>query len=315
MAESVRDIRRRIKSVKSIAQITKAMEAVSANKMRKSQMFALNARPYAIAALELLENLIATTPRLPDFFTGREVKKTAILVVTADKGLAGAYNSNVLRAAEKFAAGLSREKKDFAVITVGKKAKEYFSRRGFPIAASFSGFSDFSKLHETNPVADSVMAGFKAGSYDEVVAIYTHFRTTLKQEVAVRKVLPLTREGIIEMVLGILPEHGKYAPKAGHQSAVSKAATAPHSAEYIFEPDPAAILSALVPRLLAMHVHHAILEANASEHSSRMVAMKNASDNARDLIDDLSLRYNKVRQAGITRELIEITAGREALNN
>lgn len=309
MAESARDIKRRIKSVKNIAQITKAMEAVSANKMRKSQNFAIQARPYAVASFQLLENLLDRTPKLPEIFAGREVKKTLLIVVTADKGLAGAYNSNVIRTAEKWMKEMKAGNKEFAVLAVGKKAKEYFMRRDMPIAGSFSGFSDFSKLNQTEPVAKLATDGFMNKEWDEVFAIYTNFKTTLKQEVSVRKLLPVTKEGLEEMIFGILPESGKFA--AGDEQRIH--APQKYKSEYVFEPSPDTILNELVPRLLAMHIHHIILESNASEHSSRMVAMKNASDNAKDLIGGLTLKYNKVRQAGITREIIEITAGSEAL--
>lgn len=306
---STRDIQKRIKSVKSIAQITKAMEAVSANRMRKSQSFAIEARPYAVASLEMLENLLGRTPNLPAILQGRPVKKSLLVIVTGDKGLAGAYNANVLRAADKWVHKMRHEKKDFVLITVGKKAKEHFTRKSGDICNSFAGFSDYSKLKETHPIADVVVNGFASGLWDEAFAVYTNFKTTLRQEVAVRKILPVTKEGIVEMVLGVFPEYGRYAPKKG-QELVS----APkYSLEYIFEPSPEVILSALIPKLLHMHMHHIILEANASEHSARMVAMKNASNNAKDIIGDLTLVYNKVRQAGITRELIEITAGSEAL--
>lgn len=312
MAESARDIKRRIKSVKNIAQITKAMEAVSANKMRKSQSFAIQARPYAVASFQLLENLLARTPKLPEIFTGREVKKTLLIVVTADKGLAGAYNSNVLRTAEKWVKERKSGNKEFAVLAVGKKAKEYFSRRDIPVAGSFSGFSDFSKLNQTEPVAKLATDGFMNKEWDEVFAIYTNFKTTLKQEVAVRELLPVTKEGLEEMIFGILPESGRFAER-GNEQEQRIHAPQKYKSEYVFEPTPEKILNELVPRLLAMHIHHIILESNASEHSSRMVAMKNASDNAKDLIGGLTLKYNKVRQAGITREIIEITAGSEAL--
>ncbi len=313
MAESARDIKRRIKSVKNIAQITKAMEAVSANKMRKSQNFAIQARPYAIASLEMLQNLLARTPKLPEILTGRLVKKTLLLVVTADKGLAGAFNSNVLRVAEKWTKTMKKDNKEFAVLTVGKKSKEYFARRGFEIAGSFAGFSDFSKLNQTAPVAKLATDGFINKEWDEVIAIYTNFKTTLRQEVSTRKLLPVTKEGVEEMVLGILPEAGKFAPKGEQNVHAPEKYKSKYNSQYVFEPTPDKILSELVPRLLAMHIHHIILESNASEHSSRMVAMKNASDNAKDIIGDLTLVYNKVRQAGITREIIEITAGSEAL--
>lgn len=313
MAESARDIKRRIKSVKNIAQITKAMEAVSANKMRKSQKFALDARDYSVAALKLLENLLSRTPELPEILKGRPVGKSLLVIVTADKGLAGAYNSNVIRVAEKWVNGMKKEGRPFALITVGKKAKEYFGKRA-DIAKNFVGFSDFSKLNQTNPVADSVTKGFINGEWDEVKAVYTNFKTTLKQEVVLRQILPVTKEGIVEMVLGILPEAGKYALR-GNQSEQHAEIRSQYHSEYIFEPSPKHILESLIPKLLHMHIHHIILEANASEHSSRMVAMKNASDNAKDLIGGLTLAYNKVRQAGITKEIIEITAGSESLKN
>jgi len=303
---STRDIKRRIKSVKNIAQITKAMEAVAANKMRKSQEFAIQARPYAVASLELLHNLLSRTPNAPALLKSREVKKSALLVVTSDKGLAGAYSSNVIRVAEKWVADKKKSGAEFTLIVVGKKARDYFSHRGIPIHESFSGFGDFSELDETKAITDLIVNGFLIGSWDEVYAVYTHFRTTLRQEVLARKLLPATEAGISEMVQGILPEHGRYS-KTHDKKAV------PLAIEYKFEPSTSEIINTLVPRIIAMHVHHVILEANASEHSSRMVAMKNASDNAKDLIADLSLVYNKVRQAGITREIIEITAGKQAL--
>lgn len=303
---STRDIKRRIKSVKNIAQITKAMEAVAANKMRKSQEFALVARPYAVASLELLHNLLSRTPNVPVLLRAREVKKSALLVVTSDKGLAGAYSSNVIRMADKWVTEKKKAGAQFTLIVVGKKARDYFSHRNIPIHETFSGFGDFSELEETKAVTDLIVNGYLVGSWDEVHAIYTHFRTTLNQEVLSRQVLPATESGIAEMVQGILPEAGRYS-KTHDKKTVSPAI------EYKFEPSVQEIINTLVPRIIAMHVHHIILEANASEHSSRMVAMKNASDNAKDLIQDLSLVYNKVRQAGITREIIEITAGKQAL--
>lgn len=309
--ESARDIKRRIKSVKNIAQITKAMEAVSANKMRKSQAYAINARPYAVAALEMLGNLISRTPKLPSFFIERDVNRVLVLVITADKGLAGAYNSNVLRSADKLIRGIKDEGKEAVVMAVGKKSKEYFTRRGVEIIESFSGFGDYSEMSETKPIAKSIIEAYLAEYCDEAVAVYTNFKTTLSQEVVHRKILPVTKNGIVEMVLGILPEHGKYSRDIQHD--VSE--DTENDTEYIFEPSAEKILENLVPKLIAMDIHHIILEANASEHSSRMVAMKSASDNAKDINHDLNLLYNKVRQAGITRELSEITAGREALAN
>lgn len=310
---STKSIKQRIRSVKNIGQITKAMEVVSATKMRKSQEFALQARPYAVASLEMLQNLLVRTPEklMPPLLNARQVKQTLLLIITSDKGLAGALNANVLRKAEA-RINANQRGDTYTVITVGKKAKDYLERRGISIHKSFSGFGDHSTLQQTLPVADLVLKGFLAGEWDQVEAVYMNFRTTLLQEAVIKKILPVTRESIEEAVASILPEKGRFSEGAS-QSYQLKAKSSSYNYEYKFEPSPAEILTMLVPQLLYMHIHHIILESNASEHSARMVAMKNASDNARELIGDLTLAYNKARQAGITNELIEITAGREAL--
>lgn len=314
---STKSIKQRIRSVRNIGQITKAMEVVSATKMRKSQQFALNARPYAAASFEMLENLLSRTPEklMPPLLKPRPVHTTLLLVITSDKGLAGAFNANVLRKAESRIGAnpdANRREEKNLLLTVGKKAREYFERRGFSIHTSFFGFGDRSTLQETLPVADLVLKGFLAGEWDEVEAVYMNFRTTLVQEAVVKKILPVTRESIQEAVAGIVPERGRFSEEAS-KSYQLEAKSSSYNYEYKFEPSPAEILAMLVSQLLRMHIHHIILESNASEHSARMVAMKNASDNARELIGGLTLAYNKSRQAGITNELIEITAGREAL--
>lgn len=307
---SLREVKRRIKSVKNTAQITKAMEAVSATKMRKSQEFALRARPYAAAGLDMLKNLLTRTQTVPDLLQSREIKNSCLLVITSDKGLAGAFNSNVLKKAENWLNSKKKQRASFYLVTVGKKTKDYFERRGFQIHHHFTGFGDFSTLKQTMPVASLVLDGFKNGRWDEVEAFYTNFRTTLKQEVVLRKILPVSAESVEEIVTGILPEKGKYADR---ETVNLNLKSYTYAYEYKFEPSPAEILNKLIPQLLRVNLHHLILESNASEHSARMVAMKNASDNAKELIGDLTLDYNKLRQAGITGELIEITAGAEVL--
>ena len=306
---SAKEIKRRIKSTKSTAQITKAMEVVSATKMRKSQEFALRSRPFALASLEMLNNLLSRTPSLPPLLMARDTKKSALLVVTSDKGLAGAFNANVLKTAENWISSKKETGLETAMITVGKKAREFFGKKKFVLQKSFSGFGDFSSLAQTLPVAETIIDGFLLGAFDELDAVYTNFRTTLKQETILKKILPITKEGIEEAVKGILPEYGKYAETSIKYSVSS----IKYNYEYKFEPSADEILNVLVPQLIRMHIHHIILESNASEHSARMVAMKNATDAARDLMDELTLTYNKTRQAGITRELTEITAGTEAL--
>ncbi|MFY9462870.1 MAG: ATP synthase F1 subunit gamma [Candidatus Sungiibacteriota bacterium] len=308
---STKSIKQRIKSVKNTSQITKAMEVVSATKMRKSQAFALGARSYAVAGLEMAQNLLARTPinQLPPLLTPREIKTSCLLVVTSDKGLAGAFNGNVLKKAEAQIAQYMVLRRPYILITVGKKAKEYFERRGSTPVKSFWGYGDYSTITETQEVADAVLAGFLDGSWDEVHAAYMNFRSTLVQESVIKKILPATKEGIEDAVASILPERGRFA----NLQPTTYNLQPRYQYEYKFEPSAAEILQALVPQLIKMHIHHIILESNASEHSARMVAMKSASDNARDLITDLTLVYNNARQASITRELSEITAGAEAL--
>ncbi|MBI3442195.1 MAG: ATP synthase F1 subunit gamma [Candidatus Sungbacteria bacterium] len=310
---SIKTIKQRIKSVKSTSQITKAMEVVSATKMRRSQEFAIRARPYAVASLELLHNLLRRSPVRPALLTSRLVKKSALLVVTSDKGLAGAFNANVLRRAEEWHAAHP----DSAIFTIGKKAREYFERRGVPLLESYSEFGDFTELSQTLPISDRLISGFLNNEWDEVDATYTNFRTTLLQEATMKKILPVTEKGIEEVVAGILPQHGKYAADSTSRDSSASPQNdhikGRYNYEYRFEPSANEIIDALVPQLIRLHIHHIILESNASEHSARMIAMKNASDNAKGIITDLTLVYNKVRQAGITRELTEITAGKEAL--
>lgn len=293
-----------MRSVKNTSQITKAMEAVSATKMRRSQEFALQARPYAVAGLEILKNILTRTPTLPELMRPREVKHSVLLVITSDKGLAGAFNANILKRAEQWIEIQKKENKSFALITIGKKAKDYFERRNVPIQRSFVGYGDLSLFTETLEVTDIILNDFLSNVFDEIHAVYTHFRTTLRQEVFLRKILPVEENRIEEIVAGILPEYGKYADLNNNHIP---------NYEYKFEPSVGQILNDLIPQLLRMELHHLILESNASEHSARMVAMKNASENAKELINDLNLLYNKARQAGITRELSEITAGADAL--
>ncbi len=306
---STKAIKQRIKSVKNTSQITKAMEVVSATKMRRSQEFALQARPYAVASLELLFNLIARSDSMPDLLRPRAVHRVAILIIASDKGLAGAFNSNVIKKIELLIRQEQAEGKEINIITVGKKAKEYAERSGTKPIKSFWGFGDYSMPEETTPVADFLIHGFLQKSFDEVIVIYTHFRTTLNQETVVKKILPADSAGLEFAIKSIVPEHGRFSETRTPE---------PHERynfEYKFEPSAKEIMDVIVPQLLRVQMHHLILESNASEHSARMVAMKSASDNAKDLIGSLTLTFNKARQQSITQELTEITAGREALEN
>ena len=306
---STKSVKQRIKSVKNTAQITKAMEVVSATKMRRSQEFALRARPYAVASLELLFNLLERSSSVPDLLAPRAVRNTLILVIASDKGLAGAFNSNIIKKAEALIQQGRNEGKHITFVTVGKKIRDHAERRDLAVAKSFWGFGDYSMPEETSPVADFLVNGFLDASFDEVIAVYTHFRTTLQQETIVKKILPADKESLAYAIKSIVPEHGRFSDTRDPE---------PHEKynfEYAFEPSAKEILDIVIPQLLRIHMHHLLLESNASEHSARMVAMKSASDNAKDLIGTLTLAFNKARQASITQELTEITSGREALES
>lgn len=318
---SLKDIKRRIRSVKNTSQITKAMEVVSATKMRRSQQIALSGRPYALAALDILKNVTARISEKPTILQQRKVKNTLALVITSDKGLAGAFNSNVLRLYEKW----QKEKEGQSTIaTVGKKARDYFFARGVKPVSVFTGFGDYISRSETEPLAEFLLHGYMVHDWDRVLLFYTNFRSTLKQEAKMIEVLPIDSRKIEETIRGITPEYGRYstlqasspdgkAIEDPRQSRDFKLQTPHYNYEYKFEPSPTEVLEKLLPTLFKIQLHHIILESNASEHSARMVAMKSASENAKELIGELTIEYNKSRQAGITRELTEITGGKEAL--
>ncbi len=310
---TLRTIRLRIKGTKNIKQITRAMEAVSAVKMRKSQSAALSARPYATAALHLLKNLEASmhtqdTSAHP-LLEQREVQTKLLVVVTSDKGLAGPFNANVLKEAERF---IQKSNAKVVVATVGKKAGEYFSRRGRTPIVALTGFGDYASVAEVQPIFEAILEAFTNEKADEVFIIYTNFLSAMKQEVVVRKLLPFSEEGLEAMVTGIVPEKGRFSEKGEAQP---RREVEPRPLEYLFEPSPNEIFDAILPALLKIEVFHAILEANASEHSSRMVAMRNATDNAGELIKSYTVSLNKARQSAINKELAEITGGSEALAN
>lgn len=307
---SIIEVKNRIKAVKNIGQITKAMEVVAATKMRKSQQVALNSRPYAFKALQLLSVLGKYSPVKTDLMKGRKVKNTLLVIVTSDRGLAGSFNSQILRLADAFLKSYQDTKNDgLKVIAVGKKAISYAIKKKLNVETNFSGFGDFIEPGETNPLADILMNGFLNKDWDRVITISTHFRSTLKQEVLMRQVLPVDLNKIKATIAEIISEHGKYAEMRKFILEKDK-----KSIEYIFEPSPKKLIEGLVDHLVKMQVYHLVLEANASEHSARMVAMKTASDNAKELSGDLNLEYNKARQAGITKELIEITSAVNTLN-
>lgn len=318
---SLQNIKKRLQGIGSINKMTKAMELVAATKMRRAQEAALASRPWALSALEILANLLQSleepeTQKLDlskfPLLAPRKVKKTAVLLIAADKGLAGSFNSAVFKKFEKF---LERNRDEVAddeitYLAVGQKAVDYLKRRGFPAEAQFTRFGDIIQLSEVEPLATVLHEGYASQRWDRLIVFSTNFRSALKQDVIERQLLPLSFEKIREIVAEIIPETGRFAQL---RSQILEDRPA-EPVQYVIEPSPAEALQRLLPLLFTMQLYHLILEANASEHSARRMAMKNATDNASELIEDLTLLYNRTRQAVITKEITEITGTTAALN-
>jgi F-type H+-transporting ATPase subunit gamma len=307
---SLKSVKNKIKSIDKTRQVTKAMEAVSAVKMRKSQALALSTRPYAISALKILRSISGSIEAANHpLLTARPVKKTCLVIVSADKGLAGSYGAQLLKTAYKFMLEKRLDKENAAVIAIGKKAKEHFEKRGWTMLSHHERWSDEVTFDMVRPLAEEVKARYLSGEYDQFFIVSTHFVSTLKQHVYSRMLLPLAFEGVEEIIQSIAPETGKYSELQEETKASGPVR------EYNFEPSAGEILNELIPVLFNIQFYHSVLEANASEHSARMIAMKNASDNAGEISRALRLRFNKVRQASITREVSEIVGGMEAMKN
>jgi F-type H+-transporting ATPase subunit gamma len=290
---STRDIRRRIKSVKNTAQITKAMQMVASSKMRKAQQAALAGRPYAALMNDVLA---AVSGNAGDFshplLEQREVRKRAVILVSSDKGLCGALNSNLMREAVKF------DKDTTEFICAGKKGSQFIARTKRSLAAEFT-YKDSPQFSEARAISRFAREVFLNGEVDAVDVLYTNFINTLSQKPEVRPLLPIGELAAVHFDV------------AGDN--VGQKLEGSTAVEYLFEPDPSTVLGDLLPHYLNFQVYQYLLEAKASEHSSRMVAMKNATDNANQLIKDLTLEYNKLRQANITKELLEITTAQMAV--
>ncbi len=288
---STRDIRRRIKSVKNTAQITKAMQMVASSKMRKAQLAALAGRPYATLMNSVLANVAADAVDFTHpLMAKREGGKHCVVLVSTDKGLCGALNSNLTREAAK------HDKDTTVFVCAGKKGAQFVARNKRNLAAEFT-YKDAPLFAEARAISKFVQELFSKGEVDSVEVLYTNFISTLVQKPESQPLLPI---GELKGVQAGVP-HTK-AP-----------ALETSGLEFQFEPGADAVLGALLPHALNFQIYQILLEAKASEQSSRMVAMKNATDNAKQLIKDLTLEYNKLRQANITKELLEITTAQMAL--
>jgi F-type H+-transporting ATPase subunit gamma len=282
---NIRLIRRRIKGIQNTAKITKAMEMIAASKMRRAQERGLAGRPYSEKITQVLAALAALPAEgkaLHPLLQRRQVNKIAILHITPDRGLCGGLVGNVNRKTAKF---ILEKGLPVTIIAFGRKGIDFLRRTGQNVTAEFIGLGDRPGLLDTLPISHIVIDDFSGGVIDEVYIAYTRFVSTMFQEPVIKKLLPMEPAPI----------------------------PAPENVEYIYEPGPAAVLGGLLPRFIEMQIYHAILESIASEQSARMVAMRNATDNANELIDDLTLLYNKARQEMITKDLLDITGGAVAL--
>jgi len=303
---SLKDIKAKIKSVDRTRKVTKAMEAVSAVKMRKSQVRAISGRPYARAAASVLSRLSGSLKTVSHKLTSvRKLSRAAIVVVTSDKGLCGVLNTAVLREADRAVKELGLSKESISVYAFGRKGAEYFERRGYDIKARFENVSDDIAITELEEIVRALTMAFSLAYYDRVFVVYTRFKSTFEQFALSRTVFPLSVDALREIVDGILPEKGAFSEKSSEMPATP--------AFYTVEPTPEAVLDVLIPRLSGVILYNALLESKASEHSARMVAMKNASDKSRDRSKSLTRTFNKARQAMITREVSEIVGGIEAM--
>jgi len=289
---SLRDIKRRIRSVKSTQQITKAMEMVSAAKLRKAQSRAEKARPYAEKMEQILANLSSAVSTgeanvLHPYFQKRDVRKTLLVLITSDRGLCGSFNQNLIRRATSFLSEYTPENVD--MMTIGKRGNIWFRKRPYPIVSNHVDFGGNMDFQRAQTITHELTERFVSGQADVIFLLYQKFISTARQEITLTRFLPIE-------------------PKAQEGVAESSQQT-----DYIFEPDPVAIFEDLMPRYALTKMTTAMTESFAAEHAARMMAMGGATKSAGEMIDALTLQFNKARQGAITKELLDIVGGAEAL--
>ena len=302
---ALRDIKSKIKAVDRTRKVTKAMESVSAVKMRKSQVKALSGRPYARAALSILERVSPAlkTAKHPLTET-RPIKRAALIVVTSDKGLCGVLNAAVLKEFERRVSELGLQRSDIDVFAFGRKGAEYSARRGHTLCTRYENVSDSISVDDLESTVREVTSEYEKGTYDRVEVVYTNFYSTFEQRPASEVILPLAVESFRNIVKGIAPTKGAF------QDVAPDTATVPF---YTIEPSPEEVIAVLLPQSVSVFVYHMLMEGKAREHSARMGARKNASDKSKEVSKLLTRTYNKLRQAAITREVSEIVGGIEAM--
>jgi F-type H+-transporting ATPase subunit gamma len=295
-----RELNKRIRSVKNISQVTNALAAVSASKASKAQRQVEATRDYAGKAFEILNNLAAQpgvgSTGHPLLTTRDDIKNTALILITGDRGLAGAYNTNIVSRTEAFVRAMDVP---VQVITVGRKGRDLMIRRGYNVVATFDNMPDFPSILDILPVAQIVIDDYLSGKVDQVFIAYTDFVNLITRIPRVKQLLPLKPLDFEGMAVA------EYVSGVDLSGVLERV--------YSYEPEPAALLDTVVPRFTQLQLYQSLLEALASEHSARMVAMNNATDNAAELIELLTLDRNKARQTSITSEILDIVGGAEAL--
>jgi F-type H+-transporting ATPase subunit gamma len=289
---SLIDIRRRVRAVKSTQQITKAMKMIAAARLRRAQERIVNARPFAQQMLRVLNSLASRVdpnahPLLAQPNEEASDLPTLLIIITADRGLAGSFNTNVVKAANVFLR--ERSSRKFTLALVGRKGRDFFRRRGYTVRHEALGIFSKLSLADAQAIAQIAMEDFTSGKVSSVYLVYNEFKSVMQQRISVEKLLPIPRLDEAE------------AAKSGPQ------------VDYLYEPDPVKILADLVPRHIEVQVYRALMESAAAEHAARMTAMDTATRNASEMIEQLTLYMNKVRQAAITREIIEVVSGAQAL--
>jgi F-type H+-transporting ATPase subunit gamma len=297
-----RELNKRIKSIKNISQVTSALAAVSASKATRAQKQVEATRNYAEKAFEILQNL-ASQPGVgqsmhPLLHCRDDIKNTGFILITGDRGLCGSYNSNMVAFAQKF---LSKLESPAQLITVGRKGQDLMIRRGYDVIATFDGLPDPPTLLDLTPIAQLATEEYMKGTFDQVFIAYTDYINLVSREPAVKQLLPLRPLDYEGWAVSELLSGADFAGASGRT--------------YTYEPDPVSLLDTVVPRFTQLQVFQSYLESLASEHSARMVAMNNATDNAGELVEILTLDRNKARQTSITNEILDIVGGAEALAN
>ena len=312
---NLKSIRDRIQSVKNTRKITEAMRLVAAAKVRRAQEQVTSTRPFADRLAQVLyglQNRLRFEDANLPLLRQREVKKVGLLVISGDRGLCGAYNTNVIRRAENRAKELQKDKIDYQYILVGRKAIQYFQRRDQPIAESYTGLEQIPTASEASMIADELLSLFLSESVDRVELVYTKFVSLISSRPVVQTLLPLTPQGLEpkdDEIFRLTTRGGNFQVERETITTTAR----PFSRDMLFEQDPVQILDALLPLYLNNQLLRALQESAASELAARMTAMNNASDNAKDLVGKLTLSYNKARQAAITQEILEVVGGAEAL--